>query len=73
MAKNTSPIIEESQLIEKEIEMKIEVSKARNQAFEKQAAASIGVAILAIVAVGVGHALQALTEVKEPDKPESKT
>ena len=53
--------------------MKIEVSKARNQAFEKQAAASIGVAILAIVAVGVGHALQALTEVKEPDKPESKT
>lgn len=52
--------------------MKIPVSEAQNTAFEKQAAASIGVAILAFVAVGVGHVLQAMTEVKEPEDSKSK-
>lgn len=52
---------------------KIEVSETQNEAFEKQAAASIGAVILAAVALGVSHALQAFTEVKDAETPNQTT
>ncbi len=50
---------------------KLPVSEAQNTAFEKQAAMSIGALVLAFATLAASHALQALTEVKEPEVSQS--